>query len=156
MRKGFTLIELLIAMAVMGILIAVSIPSFNNMQDMAKRAKAKNDIKLIQTAVEAHNAFYGHYPTQLASLESHGVIIRKLPNDPWKGEGSTYQYAMTDIGYEDGTVRYHYAIWTTGTNQYSDLLDDNDNPALPSTAIGATNLPRTHPLYPILFAGEWF
>lgn len=44
MKKGFTLIELVMVMVILGILSAVAIPTFFNLQDEAKEASVKGGL----------------------------------------------------------------------------------------------------------------
>ena len=53
--KGFSLIELLIAMAIMGILVAVALPVYTNSVVRSNRAEAKNE--LMQVAAEQERFF---------------------------------------------------------------------------------------------------
>lgn len=53
--KGFSLIELLIAMAIMGILVAVAMPVYTNSVIRSNRAEAKNE--LMQVASEQERFF---------------------------------------------------------------------------------------------------
>ncbi len=53
--KGFSLIELLIAMAIMGILVAVAMPVYTNSVIRSNRAEAKNE--LMQVAADQERFF---------------------------------------------------------------------------------------------------
>jgi prepilin-type N-terminal cleavage/methylation domain-containing protein len=59
---AFTLIELLVVIAIIAVLIGLLFPTFQGIQNSAKKTQAKNDLTQIVTAVNAFYTEYGKYP----------------------------------------------------------------------------------------------
>lgn len=123
MRRGFTLIELLIVIAVIAILIGIALPRFKGMQDEGNIAKAKGELRTLQTAVES---YYIHnsqaYPAALSDLTTAKPnIVTAIPDDPFAASGTDYVYTR------GGTNNKYYILYSVGP-------DGNG-----SAAISATN-----------------
>jgi prepilin-type N-terminal cleavage/methylation domain-containing protein len=68
-QRAFTLIELLVVISIIAILASLAFPAVNGALDSAKRAKAKNDVVQIVTAIKAYQAEYGRLPTAAVSSD---------------------------------------------------------------------------------------
>ena len=61
-QRAFTLIELLVVISIIAILASLAFPAVNGALDSAKRAKVKNDVIQIVTAIKAYQTEYGRLP----------------------------------------------------------------------------------------------
>jgi type IV pilus assembly protein PilE len=75
-HKGFSLIELLIAMAIMGILVAVAMPVYTNSVIRSNRAEAKNELMQVASEQERFFSSNNTYITDATPLQTPTVADR--------------------------------------------------------------------------------
>jgi prepilin-type N-terminal cleavage/methylation domain-containing protein len=76
-RRGFTLIELLIVIAIILILISIALPNFLEAQERARVARAKGNLKTMETAVLSHQLTYGFL---YSDYNDPATVTRKTRN----------------------------------------------------------------------------
>jgi prepilin-type N-terminal cleavage/methylation domain-containing protein len=121
-RHGFTLIELLVVISIIAILASLAFPAVNGALDSARKARAKNDVVQIATAVVAYETEYGRLPTNSTTVSKAFVDILTgsdtngnprrivfLEASEWKkGQGGTNSAGFCDPW--DNTSVYRIAL----------------------------------------------
>jgi general secretion pathway protein G len=80
---GVTLLELIIAVAIVGILASLAVPTYTGYIEKARVQSVIADIKRISLLIERHKSDDGVYPVSLADVGTGNDL------DPW---GNAYQY----------------------------------------------------------------
>ena len=103
-QSGFTLIEIMVVVVILGILAALVVPQIISRPDEARVAKARQDIRAVESALKLYRLDNFQYPTTeqgLAALVDKpttqpeprnwksGGYLDRIPTDPW---GNVYHY----------------------------------------------------------------
>jgi general secretion pathway protein G len=79
--RGFTLIELLVVMAIIGLLLALSLPRYFASIDKSKETVLKENLRVTRTQIDRFFADRGRHPGSLDELVTE-KYLRSLPVDP--------------------------------------------------------------------------
>ncbi len=129
MRKlrGFTLIEILIAMAIVGILAAVALPSYRKYVQKSNRSDAKISMSRLATLEERFYFRENNYTANFADIVSGATA-----NQPINSDGGNYSIALT-TSVSNGVI----SGWSmTATAQGNQALD-TDCKTFTLTSVGA-------------------
>lgn len=95
-QHGFTLIEIMVVVTILAILGATVVPLILDHPDQARVAKATQDIRAIEAALDLYKLDNFNYPTSDQGLQAlveppsdgapnwkDGGYLKKIPKDPW-------------------------------------------------------------------------
>jgi general secretion pathway protein G len=103
-QSGFTLIEILVVVVILSILAAAIVPQIMDQPEKARIAKAKNDVRSLESALDLYRLDNFAYPSTDQGLEAlvtnptgtpeakhwkEGGYVKSLNPDPW---GNDYRY----------------------------------------------------------------
>lgn len=111
---GFTLLELMVVITILGILVAVALPSYRNAVIQAREAVLRQDLFVFRDLIDQYQADRGKYPESLEALVEAGYL-RKIPLDPMTHQAD-WQVVEAEPGVGDvGDVTGIYDVRSNST-----------------------------------------
>lgn len=97
--RGFTLIELLIVMTIIGILAAISVPSYQRSVIRSRETVLAEDLFQLRHAIDAYYADNACYPESLEDLVNKRYL-RGIPVDPFTRSAESWEIVPPEPGEE--------------------------------------------------------
>ncbi|MDH5230746.1 MAG: type II secretion system major pseudopilin GspG [Gammaproteobacteria bacterium] len=134
-QSGFTLIELMVVIVILGILATFVVPKVMDNPDKARMTKAKQDIRVLESALNLYKLDNFVYPSSDQGLQSlvteptgspepknykSGGYMDRLPKDPW---GNEYQYLNPGV---NGSIDI-YTLGADGAEGGEEINQDIGN-----------------------------
>ena len=88
-KKGYTLLELMIVVAIVGILVTLAIPNFQQSAMKARETALKQNLFTMRSVLDQYYADRGDYPDSLESLVE-AKYLRSIPVDPFTKSSTTW------------------------------------------------------------------
>ena len=92
---GFTLLEMMIVIIIMGILLSIALPIYNQALVRARESVLKNDLFELRKLISQYTLDKQKAPQSLDDLVSGGYI-KAIPKDPMTGE-TNWEVVQEDV-----------------------------------------------------------
>jgi len=83
-EKGFTLVELMVVVVIIGVLVAIAIPIFNNVSGNAKDKACAANVRTLSGLAAMYHAQNDEYPDSVQDLLDSDLLQENI-ECPWGG-----------------------------------------------------------------------
>jgi general secretion pathway protein G len=96
LKPGFTLIEMIIVFTLIGILVGLGLPQFQNAAKRARETVLKENLFLMRKLINQYYLDKNKYPANLQTLVDE-EYLKKIPEDPITGSAETWVEIPQDL-----------------------------------------------------------
>ena len=97
-QKGFTIMELMIVIVIIGILIAIAVPAYQNFRARAQSTACKANMRTIESAAGLYFADQGVWPAAPADLWTATPADAAVPNQKYL-DAAILEPTTKDVSY---------------------------------------------------------
>ena len=101
-EKGFTFVEIMVTAAIIAVLAAVGMVSYENANKKVRDGRRKADLEQIRVALEMYKSDNTYYPDALASINVGTTYINPMPVPPSRSIKCSAFGGGTSSSYGDG------------------------------------------------------
>jgi general secretion pathway protein G len=106
-QRGLTVVELTVALCILGVLLGIAVPAYQNYRDRVRVAQAKSDIATMSGIIANYRQDSRAYPDSLADAGLGGML------DPW---GNPYGYLNLGDKKGQGHARKDHSLVPINTD----------------------------------------
>lgn len=147
--RAFTLVEVMIVVVIIGLLAAMSLPTYRHIIMRSKTTALVNDLRAFSTALVTYNLQNGHWPADSGPQQIPSELADALPAGFAQKTpiGGVYKWNY-DVSADGITAKAAIIIETSGSELMTDDVDllemidkemDDGNLTTGSVLLGSTN-----------------
>jgi general secretion pathway protein G len=119
-RRGFTFLEIIIVLSLLGLLIAIALPAYQDSVLRAREAALRQTLYRVREAIDEYHADQRGYPGTLQDLVDRGYL-RSMPVDPITESSDSWQVEFAPYNQVDqGEIT---GIWDLRSGAEGEDLD---------------------------------